>query len=45
MRVDDDEDVIILRIFNFENSKINIFVDEFDDNRKKYLILKKDNMR
>jgi hypothetical protein len=37
MRVDDDEDVIMLRIFNFENLKINIFVDELDDDRKETL--------
>jgi hypothetical protein len=37
MRVDDNEDVIMLRISNFENSKISIFVDELDDNRKKTL--------
>ncbi len=37
MRVDDDEDVIMLQIFNFENSRINIFIDELDDDRKKTL--------
>ncbi len=37
MRVDDDESVIMLRIYNLKNSRIRIFVDELDNDRKETL--------